>query len=267
MPGVTPAVKVLLWINGGVFILNFILGGWVSGFLAVSFDRLWDGYGAGLLRLVGYQFAHSYESPFHILMNMLMLWLFGGMVEQEVGKRGMLRLYLIAGLVGALGHMGLTALLGDARPVIGASGAVYGIMLYAACMAPRMKVIFIMFPVQLRYLVGGLVFLGLYSTVLELRSGTGAGGVSHGAHLGGALWGYLAFRYFRKTLMVADPGEGGGFGKWLERWRRTRQHKIASQKQEAMDGLLDKVHRSGMSSLSGAERRFMERASRDLKRK
>jgi hypothetical protein len=152
--------------------------------------------------------------------------------------------------------------------IIGASGSTYGIMVYAAFMAPTSRSWFFgIFPVQLRILVGILVFAGLYRTMLTLRHG-GSDGVAHGAHLGGALWGFLAFRYFRGADMSAAhrPVCGGRAERW-RRARRTRRIRADQAAQETLDGLLDKVHREGMNKLTAAERRFLERASRDAKRK
>src|SRR5262245_20261258 len=86
-----------------------------AGFwLAFTWDGLFDGYGLGVLRVLSYQFTHSFRDPWHLLMNMLMLWFFGTMVEQRLGHRGTIRLYLMGGCVGALVHLGMAALLGEA---------------------------------------------------------------------------------------------------------------------------------------------------------
>lgn len=263
LPGMTPAVRLLLYINGGVFILNFIFAGAVGSFLAVSKQGLLEGFGLGVVRLVTYQFAHSYGDPLHLLFNMLILFFFGTFVEAEIGKRGLLRLYLISGVVGGVLQVLLTMALGEGDALIlGASGACYGIMVYAAFMAPRMRVIFIIFPVQLGWLVAFLVGLGLYSLVLEFRHE--ASSTAHGAHLGGALWGFLAFRYFRNWYMTADYRQTGVVD-WFRKRQDQRRQQGRARREAILDELLEKVQREGMSALSAAERRFLEKTSKDLR--
>jgi membrane associated rhomboid family serine protease len=268
-PSMTPAVKVLLLVNAAVFVANLILGGVLSEWFSVSWPQLWEGYGLGVLRLVTYQFTHSYFSLFHALLNMLVLYCFGTMVEGEVGRRGLYRLYLWSGVAGALLQMILGAILGSSAPTVGASGACYGIMVYAACMAPRARVIFIVFPIEMRWLVGILVLGGIYPTLLQLRGHVGEDGVAHGAHLGGALCGFLAFRFFRTRFMTADYRQGAwsGLGTKLNRWRARRRQEAARERQAQLDTVLEKIGREGMNSLTAAERRFLERASQEAKKR
>ena len=85
LPSLTPAVKRLLMLNGIVFLLNMLVGGRLSApdkgaLLAVSWDRMWEGYGLGTLRLLTHQFTHSWANPSHLLMNMLVLYFFGSSV-------------------------------------------------------------------------------------------------------------------------------------------------------------------------------------------
>ena len=188
----------------------------------------------------------------------------------EVGKRGLYRLYVFSGLLGGALQlaMGLAFQSDGSIPIIGASGACYGIMVYAAFMAPYSKVwVFGIFPVQLRILVGILVFLGAYSTYISLVLGSSGGSVAHGAHLGGALFGFLAFRLFRTWFMTADhrPGLVDGAGRWLRQRREERRAKAEAYQREVLDQLLDKVHKEGMSALTDTERRFLEQASKNMK--
>lgn len=255
LPRMTPAVKVLLLINAGVFVLNLLVWGALSDpkWFALSGSGLWDGFGLGVLRFGTYQFTHSFYDPLHLGFNMLVLYFFGTFVEARVGRKGMYWLYLLSGLVGGLLHIVLAAVFGHGIPVIGASGACYGIMVYAAFMAPRMRVILIVFPIELRFLVGILVFVGLYQTVLMLGGAVSGGQVSHGAHLGGALWGFIGF----KMASAGFSPEG-----WLSSRRAQSSARKTQRKQEVLDELLEKVHRQGMAALTPAERRFLERVSK-----
>jgi membrane associated rhomboid family serine protease len=269
LPRPSTAVRGLLIANVAVFVLTAAIGRNLGGraldeWLAVGWDELWEGYGLGLLRLFSYQFAHSYTDIRHIVFNMLGLYLFGVFVESEVGKRGLLRLYLSAGLAGAALQILLGFAFGVPMLVIGASGAVYGIAVYAACMAPRLEVLW---TIQLRWLVGLMVLVGAYDTLLALRGDLGpGGGVAHGAHLGGALFGFVAFKQLRHWYVRADERPHPLVAK-LIRWRDARRARDRAQLRAELDRLLDKVHRDGMGALTRDERRTLERASRELHRR
>lgn len=277
LPPLTPAVKRLLIINAAVFLAIALLIATplipgesaamralnIHGFLGLGSDKLFDGFGLGLLRLLSYQFVHDFSGIGHLAGNLLMLYFFGTMVESWLGTQAMYRLYLFAGVAGGLGHMLMVAAMGKAGvPVVGASGAVYGILMYAACQAPRQTVLLIFFPIQLAWLVGILIFIGIYASWMEIL-GITESSVSHGGHLGGALFGFLAFRFRHRLL---SPGGALDLGGRLNRWRAQRTHKSDQKEQEVMDQLLDKVKREGMSSLTGAERRFMEKVSKKKSR-
>src|SRR5690606_8144003 len=247
-----------------------VLGHWAFGssldlLLGVTWSGLFEGWGLGLVRLVTYQFAHSYDDPLHILFNMLLLYFLGTMVEQEVGRRGMFHLYLVGGLLGAIVHLALSAITGMLEvPLIGASGACYAIMVYAAFMAPRMRIIFIVFPIELRWLVLFLVGIGLFWTLREVR-GEVMTGVAHGAHLGGAAYGALAFRQLRGFYLGLGYRREPLFG-WFHRWRQERRRVQRQDRDRRLDQLLAKVKREGPGSLTGAERRFLERTSREMRK-
>lgn len=265
-PSLTPAVRVLLLVNAAVFVLQAVLVG-ITGrpdllprWFGVSAPNLVEGFGLGLVRLVTYQFVHAFMPPMHFLLNMLVLYMFGTWVEGGVGRRRTYSIYLVGGMVGALVEIGIWLLYrllvrehADV-PVIGASGACYALLVYAACMDPRATVWLIVFPVQMRVLAWILVALGAYELYANLLFG--AGGVAHGCHLGGALWGYLAFRYRLEPARVFDL---------LPAWRARREVRSASERQATVDRLLEKVHREGLTSLTAAERRFLDRESRQMR--
>lgn len=271
-PALTPAIRFLLLANCAVFLANAALVGQLSdpgsgsgGFwFACSWSGLFEGWGLGLLRLVTYQFTHSFRDPMHLAMNMLVLYFFGTLAEQRLGARGVLRLYLAGGIAGALLHLTIAAVQGQADvPLVGASGACYAFLLYATCMAPRSTVFLLFVPVPLWGLAAFLVALGLYSTFVELATGF-ADRVSHGAHLGGAALGALAHR----AGWFVDRRGGRGGVSWLGAWRarlravgeQRRQRAQAAQHLQ-LDTVLDKVKQQGITSLTAAERRFLERAS------
>lgn len=270
-----PATKTLFLINVAVFVANLvslILGRWIdalSGGLgtwtAFSWPGLLDGYGLGLLRVVTYQFTHSID-PMHLVGNMISLWVFGPMAEARLGRLGAYRLYLWGGTVGAIGFV-LAAAAGGylSAPLVGASGACYALMVYAACLQPQATIVFFVVQMPLWVLASLFCALGAYSQLVELATGVGGGGVAHSAHLGGALLGWLAFR---RGWFVDHAGEGGErpdfftalIGRWRAR-RAARQQQAADEREQNLDAILAKVKATGIGSLTAAERRFLETIS------
>ncbi|MBL8736114.1 MAG: rhomboid family intramembrane serine protease [Planctomycetes bacterium] len=271
-----PATKTLFLINVAVFVANLvslILGRWIDAlagglgtWTAFSWPGLLDGYGLGLLRVVTYQFTHSID-PMHLVGNMISLWVFGPIGEARLGRLGIYRLYLWGGAVGALGFV-LAGSLGGylAHPLVGASGACYALLVYAACVQPHATIVFFIVQMPLWVLAALFVAFGAYWQLLELGAGIRAGGVAHSAHLGGALLGWLAFR-FGWFVDYADfggrerPGFVAGLLGRLRSARARRRQQAAEQQDLQLDTILAKVKEHGLGSLTTAERRFLEQIS------
>ena len=277
LPQLTPAIKHLMIANAIVFALNAILFGRLSapagdgnsGFwFAFSWDLGTEGFGFGMLRLVTYQFTHSFTDAWHFFGNMMVLFFMGTIAEQRLGYRGTIKLYLVGGVCGALMHLGLAALQGYQNvPLVGASGACYSFLVYAACRFPN-ALVFNFIP--LWALTGVLVFVAFYQTFIGLAGGFG-GGVAHSAHLGGAVLGFAAFR---KNLFVDWAGQAGqsspGFvANMMQNVKNKRAQREAQQKQAQqaqMDEILAKVKSHGLASLAPQERKFLERASKQAQK-
>jgi len=187
-PGpLTPAVKAIMIANVGVFVLTFfspaliVLLGLRPADLFTKF-AVWE--------LVTYMFVHAGVS--HIFFNMLTLWFIGVQLERRWGTTYFTKFYFACGL-GA----GLTQVLLGVLPfafanqfyypsTVGASGAIYGLLLAFALYYPTVPfLVFFVFPVQARYFV---MILGGLSLLFSLGGGSG---VAHTAHLGGLVTGYL----------------------------------------------------------------------------
>lgn len=271
-----PATKTLFLINVAVFGLNLValllarlvpaLEGGLGRWLGFSWPGVFAGYGLGLLRVVSYQFVHAIE-PMHLVGNMISLWVFGPMAEARLGRLGAYRLYLWGGIVGAIGFV-LAAAAGGylSAPLVGASGACYALMVYAACLQPQATIVFFVVQMPLWVLAALFCALGAYSQLVELATGVGGGGVAHSAHLGGALLGWLAFR---RGWFVDHAGDRGGerpdfftalTGRWRAR-RAARQQQVADEREQDLDAILAKVKATGIGSLTAAERRLLEKIS------
>ena len=252
-----------------------------------------------LYQLLTYMFMHANFT--HILFNMFSLWMFGCVVENVWGPKKFLFYYLAcgvgAGLIQLLAQFGEFYVMatdqipgfgfGDVMTVarnsqavlnlwttVGASGAIYGILLAFGMLFPEQRMFIFPLPVPIKAKWFVCIFVGI-----ELLSALGTSGssVAHFAHLGGALFGYIMIRYWRN-----HPG-GGGYGRsrgqqffdrMKDNWER-RSHRKADEtrrgdnqrresdwdynarrkaRQDEIDRILDKVRRSGYDSLTDEEK-------------
>jgi len=147
-------------------------------------------------QLATYMFLHDPHDPLHLLLNMLMLWMFAGELERVWGLRGFLRYYLVCGLGAGVSAVILGLLAGDVAafvPTIGASGALFGLLVaYGVVFARRTILFMLIFPMQARTMAMILVALNLF--YLLGQSNQPGAQVSHVAHLGGALTGFLVLK-------------------------------------------------------------------------
>ncbi len=252
MPTITPVVKWLLIINIGVYVIQSISYGpiltddnpiaqWFSVFPQTLFAA------AQVWRWVTYQFLHA--TPGHLLFNMFVLWQFGPLIERQFGSRRFLVFYLCAGAVGGLLYT-LVALAGI-LPIgfmVGASGAILGLLGAGAVLYPNLRVLLMMIvPMSLRLLV--IICVG--ASVLMILRGHNAGGEL--AHLAGLAVG-VGYTLLRPRLDGALYRRGQG------RWQR-KQAKAQALRRE-VDRILAKVHESGLQSLTRKERRMLKEATR-----
>lgn len=219
---VTPVVKWLLIANVGLFILHFFLArAGLAGLVApfgLSPREVLTGF--AFWQPVTYLFIHSASSFSHILFNMLALYMFGSPLEQTWGSNRFLRFYFASGIGAGIFVIVLNLMFGsiDTR-TIGASGAVYGLLLAFGLMFPEATVLFaFIFPMKAKYfvaIIGAIVFL---SSIGDTGSG-----VSHFAHLGGMVAGFL---YMRTGMMYKrGPGLASSLEQVYKDWKLRRAKK------------------------------------------
>jgi membrane associated rhomboid family serine protease len=284
----TPWVKRLLLANAAVFLVSLVvpLGFLVRWFGFTPDEILFRPWG-----VFTYMFVHG--GFWHVLFNMLVVFFFGPPLERRLGGTEFLKLYLLGGLGGALAGFAFAF----STPVIGASAAVYALMLAFAWYWPNAPIyIWGIFPVKAKYLVGALVVFTFLATFSDAQSVT-----AHFAHLGGLVAGALYLRF---------GSGGGGAPSFLSRSPRIPRVAIVRQKTEAgpegrpdgrpdarsdarsgsrastrdrgastttrsrradraegelldeVDRILDKISESGMASLSDNERAILDEVSR-----
>jgi len=197
-----------------------------------------------------YMFLHA--DFMHLFFNMLMMWFLGNAMETVWGPRRFLKYYIVCGLGGALFSAIFTF---NGPPVVGASGAVFGLYIAYAMVFPDSYVfVYFIAPVKAKYLVAFLAGLQLLLGI------AGSTGIAYFAHLGGMAAGLLFFREevkasrFWKRLRgsYADPRVGR-----REEWKEQERAKI--------DSILDKIKAKGFENLSPTEKRILENYSRKQK--
>ena len=215
--------------------------------------------------IVTYMFVHG--GFMHVFMNMLALFFFGPPLEQKWGSRFFLRFYLVTGLGAAAFSVLLYSLTGPTI-MVGASGAIFGILVAFALNWPDAKIyLYFVFPVPAKWFVAALGAFTLLSTVQG-----SADGVAHWAHLGGLVTGFVYLRYgdrigrrAHSLLYKERPAAPRA------RTRRAapppdptprRRRRADGDSLDEVDRILDKIRASGMDSLSARERAFLDEVSR-----
>ena len=255
----TDAIKILVTVNFGIYLLQSLSGkeevffrlfGLVPS-VFLSELMLWQPF--------TYMFFHA---PFyssvgisHILLNMLGLWVFGRELEQAWGKKNFLKYYFITGI--GSGLITYFFQMSSDNPVIGASGAVYGILLAYGILYPnRMLYIWGLIPVKSMWLViimGAIAFFGLLGN---------SDGISHVTHISGMLIGYI-------LLKKKWSWRGIWFSirkKTIEFQVQRHEEKVIKNNmiQKDVDSLLEKIQKVGFSGLSDEEQSKLYEVSKTM---
>lgn len=193
----TPAVKKVFLINVLLGLALIVLGVLSNGAFSFYFVRYFGLFPPLLIRgavwqFLTYMFVHV--TPMHLLFNMFVLWFFAPELEARWGSRRFWRFYLTTGVGAGVMHFVVTMLMlfvfhnpYELGPVIGASGALYGVMLAFAAYNPEAVVLFWgVFPIKVKYLVAIMIFLTFLSTAEGTQSG-----VSSLTHLSGLVIAYI----------------------------------------------------------------------------
>lgn len=199
----TPAVKFLLIANVAVFVAQLVMPDWVLSLLGLVPELVWDKL--YLWQLFTYQFFHG--GLFHLLFNMLALWMFGVALEQRWGSEFFLKYYFVSVVGGAI--LNTLLLPSQIVPSIGASAGIYGLLLAFALIYPNQIIYFyFLFPMKMKHFVWIIGGIALYSAI-----SSGQSGIAHLAHLGGMLFGYLYLR----------GGKGFNIGEKIKDYRDRRR--------------------------------------------
>lgn len=255
-------------------------------------------------QLVTYLFMHG--SFMHLFFNMFAVWMFGTVMERVWGPKRFLIYYLVCGIGAGIIQEGVqyinyanenlaaydfvmtssgritTEAYLNLWTTVGASGAVYAILLAFGMTFPneRMFIIPFPFPIKAKWLIGGYIVIEVWSAL-----NTPGDGIAHMAHLGGMLFGFLLMRYWRKHPNIEQRfnGQNGFFQQMKKqyenkrrntfhyqpstetpRWEEHKEKKEDSARQAEIDAILDKIRKSGYDSLTKEEKKkLFEQSNRN----
>ena len=249
----TNAIKVIISVNFGIFVLQslsqsealfFPLFGLVPK-LVWSDRMVWQPF--------TYLFLHG--GVWHILINMFVLWMFGGELERLWGKHEFLKFYFITGI-----GSGLVTLLFDLQsmtPIVGASGAVYGVLLaYGLTYPNRTVYLYGIIPVKSIWFVLGIGLIAFMSSFNNMSQ------ISHMTHLSGMLIGYF---------MLKKPFRLSGL--WFQIRKKTLEYRIQKEEKKMsrqfqverdINRILDKINQEGFDSLTNEEQERLYKGSKSL---
>ena len=251
----TDAIKILVSVNFGIFLLQtlartesifFPLFGLVPKLVWSEF-MIWQPF--------TYLFFHG--GVWHVLINMFVLWMFGSELERLWGKAHFVKFYFVTG-VGA-GLVTMIFGLNSTTPIVGASGAVYGVLLaYGLTYPNRTVYLYGIIPIKSLWFVigiGVIAFISSFDTVSE---------ISHLTHLSGMMIGYLMLK---RPIRFNDL--------WFTIRKRTLEYQLSHEEKQIthneaiereIDQILDKINREGFDSLTEEEHDKLYKGSQSLSR-
>jgi membrane associated rhomboid family serine protease len=243
-------VRRLILINGGVFLAQLL-----SGESLLYLFGLDTAHPLQLWRYATYLFLHG--GAFHLIFNMFALWIFGSDMEDYFGGRRFLHYYFFTGVGAGVCVMFIDLLTGQRSLVIGASGAVFGLLLaFGIVYAERVitLLLFFVLPVTMK----ARHFVIIFGVVEFFFGVSGASRVAHFAHLGGMAFGLFYLKAPAGFFQARGPGIVKTFRERFQSHRSRRDDR-------RMDDLLNKVNKEGIQSLTDEEKQFLHRMSRTKK--
>ena len=285
-PRITKGVKTLILINCITFALTWIIdlvltrsNSLMQNHIYIVFSltpqQVLEGF---LWQLFTYQFLHG--GFLHLFFNMFTLWMIGPELERKWTTQFFIRYYFICALGAGLFILTLPIILGQNLTIrtLGASGAIFGLLLaYAVYWPNRMILIWFIIPIKVKYFA---IIIGLLSLYFTFQT-TGGGGISHVAHLGGLITGYMYLMYKIPHLVEGLPLRSKRSGlqyaqrllgklkeaKKKKEWE-SRQEEIYDEMhmEEKIDALLEKISKHGWKALSAKEKNFLRKASERMEK-
>jgi membrane associated rhomboid family serine protease len=251
-------MQAILLINAFVYLLSWVSLGdyvlWFGAFIPSQFYELW--------RFLSYAFIHT--DFMHILFNMLMFWMFATEVCKSLGDKNFTALYLLSAIFAGIFSIPFYAcgVMGN-HLVIGASGALFGVMAAYAFLFPEQIILmFFIVPMKIKHAIWIFIAIDLFMT----NSGDN---IAHLTHLGGLLSGYLFMLFWSKNISLesffAKPKRPEAYSREFVK-QRAEQAPLEGElyrgslnaKEERLNEILEKINRSGLQSLNQEERDYLQ---------
>lgn len=233
-------------------------------------------------RLVTAGFCHDRNSIWHILINMIFLWLFGRRLEDRYGHDEFALFYFASLIFSSFAFVGIAWYTDSRVPAIGASGAVWGVVALYALLYPYETICIYFIPVQIRILAAIYFLADLHPLLLSINGeGSFDYGVAHAAHVGGAIFGFLYWyrsmellpllgrepkrRFFHPGRRKASESEPRILK--MQPRNRTFVSEDEALIEQQMDSVLQRISQEGEEALSAEEREVLEKAKEIIRRK
>jgi membrane associated rhomboid family serine protease len=250
----TDAIKFIISINFLIFILQYLSG--MEDELFTIFGIVPSKTFGELMLWQPFTYLFFHGGVWHVLINMFVLWMFGSELEKFWGKKEFLRFFFITGI--GSGLITILFSLSSTNPVVGASGAIYGVLLAYGFMFPnRLVYLYFLIPIKVKYLV---ILIGTIAFFSSLNPGNS--NISHLTHLSGMVIGFI---YLRSSINWNTINHFV-----IHRKDEIKRHyeDKKNEKREALklqvDAILDKINDVGYDNLSESEREFLFKASKKL---
>lgn len=301
---ISPAIKTIMIVNAVFFLFSYILRSYSIGDFSIAafMYKYFALYPLGDVnpfssfypwQLLTYQFMHADFS--HLFFNLFSLWMFGSEVEYNLGMRKFIAFYLLSGIGAGIVQLIVSSLAGGVGVTVGASGAVYGVLVAFGVLHPDRRVLIIPIPVPIRAKIMIMLMIA-FDLLLGLTS---TGNVAHFAHLGGALTGYLLAKFGNRLKIYRDlnntkkdrsysqniySGNTANTSYWQKvqspkeepNYTYTpKEEKSYSVKKLNIDGeditqakideILDKINEKGYAGLSEREKKILFELSKNIK--
>jgi membrane associated rhomboid family serine protease len=188
MPPLPPVTKTTMLICTAVFCVQLLAGRWLEMMFA-----LWPLSSGNFMpwQVLTYAFLHGDFG--HLFFNMLGLWMFGSELERLWGHKRFIQFLVAGALAAAAVQIGWTMLIGSRVPTVGASGALFALLLAFGMLFPNRIIMPLFPPIPMK----AKIFVAVFGALELVLGFMGAGGVAHFAHLGGMLGGFLMIRFWR----------------------------------------------------------------------
>ncbi len=249
---VTPTVKRLMIANGIVWLLQMLIGKELYFWFGLVPNQVFSKF--FIWQFFTYMFLHG--GFLHILINMFMLWMFGCEVERNWGSREFFKYYVLCGVGAGFFHLLFNAT--SPIPVVGASGAIYGVLIAFVLLYPDRILIFFPFFIPLKAKYWAMIFAGI-SLLMGFLGGRD--GIAHFAHLGGMLIGFVyikfGWRIALSNLVYKKKSE-------IKFKKETKKRKRLFTLKKEVDRILDKINDVGYENISEKDKQILKEASEKL---